>query len=687
MGKKENDSIYRYGFFRVAAVVPPVKLAQPEANASEVIKAAHELSQKGVAVASFPELYLSGYSLDELHLSQTLARSVEKSLQKICEATKELPIMLIVGAPLKAGERMLNCAVHIFKGVIWHVTPKTYLPNYHEFYEKRYFSAGGKHDFPEPDLYRVLENYPTFGQKIIEFELPVLGIVRIATEICEDMWIPQPPSVDLAMRGAQIIFNLSASPVTVGRARRRKLMASSLSARNLCAYVYAAAGSGESSTDLAWDGQAMIYQNGELLVEVPRFVEETTYCIADIDLNEIRASRLGTDTFAECKENFKEAINRGTCYVEEKLKPVDVGELVTLPSRFPFVPADENLLNQDCYEAYNIQVYGLAQRLRSIGKPRAVIGISGGLDSTHALIVAVQAMEQLGRSRKDILAYTLPGFATSDKTKTNAYRLCDALGVELKEIDIRPAAEQMLKDLEHPFAEGKSEYDVTFENVQAGLRTDYLFRLANHHGGIVVGTGDLSELALGWCTYGVGDQMSHYCVNAGVPKTLIQHLIRWVAKEELFGKETAEVLVDILNTEISPELVPATAGDKLQSTQSLIGPYELHDFFLYYMLRGYGVSEIAFLAIAVWTQDQAPWPVNFGQGDKNIYTPSQICDYLATFLKRFFGSQFKRTAIPNAPKVLGGGALSPRGDWRMPADVSAQSWLVELAEFRKSRGF
>lgn len=680
------DNIYKYGFLRVAAVVPPVKLAQPEVNAQEVIKAAQELTQKGVAVASFPELYLTGYSLDELHLSGSLARVVEKSLLEICEASKNLEIMLIVGLPLKAGNRLLNCAAHIFKGKIWHITPKTYLPNYHEFYEKRYFSSGGKYDFPTPDLFGQLDYCPTFGQKTIELKIADLPAVSIGTEICEDMWIPTPPSADLALRGAQVIFNLSASPVTVGRARRRKLMVSSLSARNLCAYVYAAAGSGESSTDLAWDGQAMIYQNGELLSEIPRFVEEITYCIADIDLSEIRASRLATDTYAECAELLKESEQQFVCPVDTNLNPVGADELLTLPLRFPFVPADKELLDQDCYEAYNIQVYGLVQRLRAIGKPKAVIGISGGLDSSHALIVAAQAMDQLGCPRKDILAYTLPGFATSDRTKKNAYRLCESLGVELAEIDIRPAAQQMLKDLRHPFAEGREEYDITFENVQAGLRTDYLFRLANQQDGIVIGTGDLSELALGWCTYGVGDQMSHYCVNAGVPKTLIQHLIRWVVKEELFGASASEALIDILNTEISPELVPAKKGEEIQSTQSLIGPYELHDFFLYYMLRGYGVSEIAFLAISVWGQNKAPWPVNFRQADKNTYTPSQICDYLEIFLKRFFNSQFKRTAIPNAPKVLGGGALSPRGDWRMPADVSAHTWLNELVEFRQNRG-
>jgi NAD+ synthase (glutamine-hydrolysing) len=490
-----------------------------------------------------------------------------------------------------------------------------------------------------------------------------------------------PPSGVAALAGATVLTNLSASNITIGKADTRRLLSQSQSARCLAAYLYASAGVGESTTDLAWDGQASIFENGEILAESERFPDGDQMAVADIDLDLLRQERLRQGTFDDNRRLHGPATG-GFRRVAFRLEPPrgDVGLRRVVP-RFPFVPANAERLEQDCYEAYNIQVAGLVQRLRAAKVERLVIGVSGGLDSTHALIVAARAMDRLGLPRSGILAYTMPGFGTSDGTKTNAIRLMDALGVTGRELDIRPAARQMLTDMEHPFARGEAVYDVTFENVQAGLRTDYLFRLANHHNGIVLGTGDLSELALGWCTYGVGDQMSHYNVNAGVPKTLIQHLIRWVIGGRQFPDPVLETLDAILKTEISPELVPVEAGQAIQSSESVVGPYDLQDFTLYYVLRhGFRPSKIAFLARHAWGDAAAgDWPTGYPLDKRRGYSPAEIRDWLRVFLRRFFGfSQFKRSAMPNGPKVSAGGSLSPRGDWRAPSDGNARIWLEEL---------
>jgi len=425
----------------------------------------------------------------------------------------------------------------------------------------------------------------------------------------------------------------------------------------------------------------MIYECGELLAETDRFPLEPRRSVADVDLDRLRQERLRQGTFDDNRRTHA-ARTQTFRTVPFTLEPPtgDIGLLRSV-DRFPFVPNDPERLRLDCYEAYNIQVSGLEQRLRAIGQPKVVIGVSGGLDSTHALIVAARAMDRLGRPRSDILAYTLPGFATGETTRSNATSLSKALGVSFEELDIKPAARQMLGDLDHPYAAGEPVYDVTFENVQAGLRTDYLFRIANHRGGIVLGTGDLSELALGWATYGVGDQMSHYTVNSGVPKTLIQHLIRWVISEGFFADEANEVLQAIVEQEISPELVPVEEGEGPQSTEDAIGPYALQDFTLFQVLRyGFRPSKIAFLAEQAWSDPKrGEWPPGFPEDLRPSYDLATIRRWLVVFIKRFFAfSQFKRSALPNGPKVSAGGALSPRGEWRAPSDGNAEVWLAEL---------
>jgi NAD+ synthase (glutamine-hydrolysing) len=506
----------------------------------------------------------------------------------------------------------------------------------------------------------------------------VPGLV-VHAEICEDLWVPIPPSTEGALAGATVLLNLSASNITIGKAETRRLLCESQSARCLAAYVYAAAGAGESTTDLAWDGQVSIFENGMALAESERFPAGDQTAIADVDIDLLRQERARQGTFDDNRRNHPSA--RAFRHVQFRLNPPD-GDLALerVIERFPFVPSNPDRLAQDCYEAYNIQVSGLVQRRRATGGGKIVIGVSGGLDSTQALIVAAKAIDLMGQPRSDILAYTLPGFGTSAGTKTNAHRLMQALGVTAHELDIRPAAKQMLTDLGHPFGRGEPVYDITFENVQAGLRTDYLFRAANYNGGFVLGTGDLSELGLGWCTYGVGDQMSHYNVNAGVPKTLIQHLIRWIISSRQFEDEVSETLAAILDTEISPELVPADAAG-LQSTESKIGPYELQDFNLFYILRhGFRPSKIAFMARHAWGDvERGPWPPGFPAERRHQYDLGTIRHWLEVFLQRFFGfSQFKRSAMPNGPKVSAGGSLSPRGDWRAPSDGNADAWLEEL---------
>ena len=671
-------SAYDQGFVRVAACTIVTALADPRTNAASVLEQARECDAEGVRVAAFPELALTGYSVEDLLLQEVVLDEVEEALAEIATASAELSTLIVVGAPLRHGNRLYNCAVAVQGGRILGVSPKSYVPNYREFYERRHFAPG---DDQRGGSIRVAGVEVPFGPDLLYRATDVPNLV-LHVEVCEDMWVPVPPSAEAALAGATVLVNISGSPITVGRAEDRKLLARSASSRCLAAYVYTAAGAGESTTDLSWDGQTMIYETGELLAETGRFADEAQRAVADVDLLRLRQDRQRQGTFDDNRRTLAESGRTAFREVEVALSPPsgDIGLRRRL-DRFPFVPDDPERLAQDCYEAYNIQVSGLEQRLRAIGNPNIVIGVSGGLDSTHALIVAAKAMDRLGRPRTDILAYTLPGFATSAKTKTNAQRLCEALGVSFEEIDIRPAAEQMLDDLDHPYSEGEKVYDVTFENVQAGLRTDYLFRIANHRHGIVLGTGDMSELALGWCTYGVGDQMSHYGVNSGVPKTLIQHLIRWVISTNQLEDSASEVLELILDQEISPELVPADDDEELQSTESVIGPYALQDFTLFHVLRyGFPPSRIAFLSWHAWRDaGHGEWPPGFDEDRRSTYDLAEVRRWLEVFLKRYFGfAQFKRSAMPNGPKVVAGGALSPRGEWRAPSDGNARAWLAEL---------
>ena len=567
---------------------------------------------------------------------------------------------------------MYNCAVVVHRGRVLGVVPKVHLPNYREFYEKRWFASGAG----VSGAVWLGGSAVPFGPDLLFAATDLRGFVLHA-EICEDVWVPAPPSTAGALAGATVLLNLSASNIVIGKSETRRMLCRSQSARCLAAYVYAAAGVGESTTDLAWDGQVSVFENGVVLAESERFPVGAQRVVVDVDLDLLRQERARQGSFDDNRLVTGGAFRR----IEFEAGPPagDLGLRRTV-ERFPFVPSDAAALSQDCYEAYSIQVAGLVQRRRETGSGKIVIGVSGGLDSTQALIVAARAVDLMGSPRSDILAFTMPGFGTSEGTKSNAWRLMRALGVSAEELDIRPAARQMLADLKHPFASGEPVYDIAFENVQAGLRTDYLFRAANARGGFVLGTGDLSELGLGWCTYGVGDQMSHYNVNGGVPKTLIQHLIRWAIGEKLFSDEVGETLGDILGTEISPELVPAEAG-VLQSTESKIGPYELQDFNLFYTLRyGYRPSKIAFLAWHAWRErDAGGWPPGFPIASRRAYGLAAIRSWLEVFVQRFFGfSQFKRSAMPNGPKVVAGGSLSPRGDWRAPSDGNAAAWLAEL---------
>ncbi len=670
-------AIHSHGLVRTAVCTPAVAVGDPGFNAAETLALAREGHARSCDLMLFPELGLSAYAIDDLFLQDALLERVEAEIAGLAKASEALAPVLIVGAPIRATGAVYNCAVVISRGRILGVVPKSFLPNYREFYENRWFAPGAG---VTGLTVRLADQEVPFGVDLL-FEASDLPDFSFAAEICEDLWAPAPPSTRSALAGALILCNLSASNIVVGKADDRELLCASQSMRCQAAYLYSAAGPGESTTDLAWDGQASIHELGKRLAQTDRFPDTAQMAIADIDVERLRLERLRTPTFnnAAVASGRPEASVRKVRF-EHKPTFEDVGLLRPL-DRFPFVPHDPARLDQDCYEAFNIQVQGLIQRVRSTRSKHIVIGVSGGLDSTHALLVACKAFDALGKPRSDILAFTMPGFATSDGTKSNAWALMTALGVTGQEIDIKPTARQMLADMDHPFAKGEAVYDITFENVQAGLRTDYLFRLANRHSGFVLGTGDLSELALGWCTYGVGDQMSHYNVNGSLAKTLIQHLIRWVAKTGELGEAADRTLYAILDTEISPELVPADATGAIQSTQAKVGPYELQDFSLFHITR-YGLrpSKVAFLAWHAWRDVKVgPWPPNFPDDARHQYDLAEIKAWLKVFLFRFFEiSQFKRSAMPNGPKVISGGALSPRGDWRAPSDGTAKVWLEEL---------
>ena len=673
-------SLYTHGFLRAAVCIPQVRVADPGFNAERTIALARQASEAGAGVALFPELGLSAYSNDDLFLQDALLDATRDAVEAVRAASEELAPVLLVGAPLRLENRLFNCAIVLYRGRILGIVPKSYLPNYREFYEKRQFAAA--RDAIANEVTLLGQTVP-FGNDVV-FAASNYEPFRLHIEICEDVWTPIPPSTFAALAGATVLANLSASNITIGKAEYRRELCALQSGRCVAAYLYSAAGPGESTTDLAWDGHALIYENGELLSESERFSSDEDCIVADIDLERLAQERMRLSSFTDSAHDYQERLRKIRTVPFEFAIPEGERGLRRTVARYPFVPADPAKRDERCYEAYNIQVHGLMKRLKSANIQRIVIGVSGGLDSTHALIVAAKTMERLGLPRENILAYTMPAFATSDHTLTNALGLMESLGVTGKELDIRPSCIQMLKDLGHPFANGEPVYDITFENVQAGERTSHLFRLANFHNAIVLGTGDLSELALGWCTYGVGDHMSHYNVNASVPKTLIQHLIRWVVATRQFDETTSGILASIVDTEISPELVPHAEGDHdkpAQSTEEKIGPYNLQDFNTYYITRfGFRPSKVAFLALHAWSDpSRGAWPDSVPEAKRVGYDLPTIRKWLRVFLWRFFQiSQFKRTCVPNGPKVGSGGSLSPRGDWRAPSDSEATVWLAEL---------
>lgn len=680
MQQRYFPSIYSHGFIRAAVCIPRVRVADPIFNEKHTLGLARRASEMHAAVALFPELGLSAYSNEDLFHQDALLDAVAESIGRLASESADLSPVLLVGAPLRFEGKLFNCAVVIYRGAVLGIVPKSFLPNYREFYEKRQFTAG-RNAVSREVLF--LGRVVPFGNDLI-FDATNYEDFSLHVEICEDVWTPVPPSTYAALAGATVLTNLSASNITIGKADYRRDLCAAQSGKCIAAYLYSAAGPGESTTDLAWDGHAIIYENNELLAEAPRFPTEEQIVAADLDLERLAQDRMRLSSFNDAVADHRERVRMIRRVPFEFQVPQGDIPLMRSIERFPYVPSDPAARDARCYEAYNIQVHALMKRMEHARVENIVIGVSGGLDSTHALIVAAKTVDRLGLPRERILGYTMPGFATSDITLANAHALMRALRITASEIDIRPSCRQMLRDLGHPYANGERVYDVTFENVQAGERTSHLFRLANFHNGIVLGTGDLSELGLGWCTYGVGDHMSHYNVNASVPKTLMQHLLRWIISTEQFDAETDKVLQSILDTEISPELVPHEtddASEPAQSTEAKVGPYDLQDFNLYYITRyGFRPSKVAFLSQHAWSdKTKGTWPDNLPVAKHRQYDLATIRKWLEVFLFRFFQiSQFKRSCLPNGPKVGSGGSLSPRGDWRAPSDSEATVWLEEL---------
>ena len=689
-------NLYAHNFVRTAVAIPEVRVADPAFNAAQTIALMQQAADRRAVLTVFPELGLSAYSCEDLFHQQALLDSAKVALGKVVEASDGLPVVAVVGLPLQVDGLLYNCAAVVSRGEILGIAPKTYLPNYREFYELRQFTPG---DFCARETIDLCGQVDVpFGPRLL-FEAEEQPLLSFFVEICEDLWTPIPPSSQAALAGATVLINLSASNTTVGKDEYRRQLVSNQSGRCIAAYLFSAAGYGESTTDLAWDGHGMIYENGSRVAESKRFEYKPQLVVGDVDLDRIAQDRMRTNSFSQ-------SVARSTDVTSDFRRVTFALELpgdAQLPlertyERFPYVPADPATRDERCHEVYEIQVQGLVKRLRSMSSDKIVIGISGGLDSTQALIVCARAMDVMGLPRSNILAYTMPGFATSERTLDQSRRLMRAVGATAGEVDIRPSCLQMFKDIGHPFAAGKPVYDVTFENVQAGERTSHLFRLANVNNAPVVGTSDLSELALGWCTYGVGDHMAHYHVNASVPKTLVQYLIRYVERTNQLGPEVSAVLHDVLDTPISPELVPGKSPELVpgkspelvpgkseaapgQSTEAVVGPYELQDFHLYYTLRfGYLPSKVAFMAWCTWRDAQlGNWP-DIPAGQRHQYSIGEIKQWLAVFVRRFFQlSQYKRSAIPNGPKVGSGGSLSPRSDYRAPSDSEATAWLADVA--------
>ena len=673
-------NLYNHGFVRVAVGIPTVRVAEPEYNTRETIALMKQAAERKALLVVFPELGLSAYSCEDLFQQQALLDGCKQELASLLHASQDIPVIGIVGLPLVVDGLLFNCAAVLSRGHLLGVIPKTYLPNYREFYEMRQFSSA---DCARSQTIQMLNQHDVpFGNQLL-FQLEGQPLCSFHVEICEDLWVPIPLSSYAALAGANVLINLSASNITIGKAEYRRQLVASQSARCLAAYVYTSAGYGESTTDLAWDGHGMIYENGTGVAESSHFSYKSQLVTGDLDLDRLAQDRRRQTSFGDSVRRHRGELSAfRTVRVSAELPCQERLLLDRVYNRFPYVPSDSAQRNERCREVYEIQVQGLVKRLQSVGFSKVVIGISGGLDSTQAVIVCAKVMDVLGVPRTNILGYTLPGFATSKRTLEQAWRLMRAIGCTAQEIDIRPSAEHMLKNIGHPHTAAKPVHDVSFENIQAGERTSLLFRLANQQGALVVGTSDLSELALGWCTYGVGDHMSHYHVNASVPKSLVQHLIRWVAETKQLGGDVSPVLMDILETKISPELVPGEdrAGQPIQRSEDIVGPFELQDFFLYYVLRfGYSPPKVAFLAYNAWHERKQGESLDIPDRTPREYGIGEIRKWLRVFLNRFFHqSQFKRSAIPNAPKVGSGGSLSPRSDYRAPSDSEANVWLSQL---------
>ena len=678
----DADEFFRpanHGFVRVAVGVPRVRVADPEFNATQTIALHARACDEGASLVVFPELGLAAYTCDDLFHQRALLNACEAALLRIVEASRQHSAVAVVGLPLCVDDALYNCAAVVCAGRLLGVVPKSYLPNYGEFYEARQFQPASHASATAVSIEGIAA---PFGTRLL-FQATNVPAFVLHAEICEDVWVPVPPSSLAALAGASVLVNLSASNITIGKADYRRQLVASQSARCIAAYLYSSAGNGESSTDLAWDGQCLIGENGELLAESERFQPESHLVVADVDLERLSHERMRQTSFGQAAANFKHETSAFVRIPFELSVPAASLPLRRDVARFPYVPADPRQREERCREVYDIQVQALAQRLQASGIRKLVIGISGGLDSTQALLVAARAMDRIGVPRSHIVGVTMPGYATSTRTLDQARRLMQSIGCSVREIDIRPSCDRMLADIGHPAARGEKLHDVTFENVQAGERTSHLFRIANLEEALVLGTGDLSELALGWCTYGVGDHMSHYNVNASVPKTLIRHLVRWVADSGRAGDAGSTVLRDVLDTVVSPELVPGADADEKpsQSTEDRLGPYALHDFFLFNIVRyGYSPAKVAFLASCAWSKrDAGEWP-DGPDVERDEYALQDIKRHLRTFVERFFKtSQFKRSCVPNSPKVGSGGSLSPRGDWRAPSDSEATVWLADLA--------
>ncbi len=680
MGNPAFFNLYNHNFVRVAAAVPRAAVANPAFNAQQTIALMEEAAQRKAFLVAFPELGLSGYSCDDLFHQQALLGACEDALATVLEASARLPLIVVVGLPLSVRDLLFNCAAVLYGGKLLGVAPKTYLPNYREYYEQRYFAPADVGGSRGLDL--LGQKDVPFGNRLL-FEAEGQPKLRFFVEVCEDLWVPIPPSSYAALAGATLLVNLSGSNITVGKAGYRRQLVANQSARCIAAYLYTSAGFGESTTDLAWDGQALIYENGTRLSESKRFSYEPQLVTGDVDLDRLSEDRMRQGTFGQSIRRHEQYLSDFSCIRVKGTIPSEETLLLDRSyERFPFVPSDVEGQDRRCREVYEIQVQGLAKRLQFTGAEKAVIGVSGGLDSTQALIVAVRAMDVMKRPRTDVVGCLLPGFATSLRTMDQARRLLSALGCTSVEIDIRPSCLQMFQDINHPYAKGEPVYDIAFENVQAGERTSHLFRLANVKRGLVVGTSDLSELALGWSTYGVGDHMAHYHVNSSVPKTLVQYLIRWVARKNFFGAEGSAALTDVLDTVISPELVPGTSEEEpAQCSEDVIGPFDLQDFTLYYALRfGFAPPKVAFLSWTAWhDRTSGLWP-DIPEEKRKAYTIAEIKRWLTVFVDRFYEfSQYKRSCIANGPKVGSGGSLSPRGDWRAPSDAEAAAWRSLLS--------